>query len=597
MVVFASFMIHVIADGVMYSFGVFYVDLNKYFGSTKAESAWIASIMTCVTFGAGPLVSALVNRYGCRPVSVMGSVVSALAFVISTRAESVETMYVTLGLMLGVGLGLMYLPAIVSVTCYFEKRRAFATGVAVCGSGIGTFVLSPLAEALLSKYGWQNTMLVLAAVLCSCSIFGFMLKPLEPDSSSSDVEVVKEVPTVKLCGAPDSVQTTISRHLTDSNLVEKLAEESSQTSTHLNSSPSERNDFRSSQPLLVKSEEKPESFGSHEIVPRYLSMQSRPASTHLELMRRKDIFYSGSLINIVSYRSDPQMYEKNVVNHQCGDKDTSCELCTCLSCPQDFTNTLKDMTGFSLLKHPVYMLFALSNFLTSVGYFVPYVYIVDKAITSGVGRKEASYLLSIIGISNTAARVVLGYISDRPEINRLYLYNSALFVSGLATALISSCSDFACLAFFAALFGLTIGAYVGLTSVLLVDLLGLDLLTNAFGLLLLFQGIASLIGPPLTGALYDATHSYSTGLILCGALVAISGLMLFFIPCLQSRWPAWSGGFTTPSPTASSTSADKQSATDTATASLHTTNSGSCPIPNTVAVPHPPSKNQDAELL
>ena len=52
---------------------------------------------------------------------------------------------------------------------------------------------------------------------------------------------------------------------------------------------------------------------------------------------------------------------------------------------------------------------------------------------------------------------------------------------------------------YCAVFGVTSGAYVGLTSVVLVDLLGLDKLTNAFGLLLLFQGIASVIGPPIIG--------------------------------------------------------------------------------------------------
>lgn len=52
---------------------------------------------------------------------------------------------------------------------------------------------------------------------------------------------------------------------------------------------------------------------------------------------------------------------------------------------------------------------------------------------------------------------------------------------------------------YSTVFGFTIGAYVGLTSVILVDLLGLERLTNAFGVLLLFQGIASLVGPPLAG--------------------------------------------------------------------------------------------------
>ena len=54
-------------------------------------------------------------------------------------------------------------------------------------------------------------------------------------------------------------------------------------------------------------------------------------------------------------------------------------------------------------------------------------------------------------------------------------------------------------AIYCAIFGVTSGAYVGLTSVVLVDLLGLDKLTNAFGLLLMFQGIASVIGPPIIG--------------------------------------------------------------------------------------------------
>ena len=59
--------------------------------------------------------------------------------------------------------------------------------------------------------------------------------------------------------------------------------------------------------------------------------------------------------------------------------------------------------------------------------------------------------------------------------------------------------DYTAQAFFCAVFGITSGAYVGLTSVVLVDLLGLDNLTNAFGLLLLWQGIASVIGPPFIG--------------------------------------------------------------------------------------------------
>lgn len=93
--------------------------------------------------------------------------------------------------------------------------------------------------------------------------------------------------------------------------------------------------------------------------------------------------------------------------------------------------------------------------------------------------------------------------------------------------------DFYSLFMFAIVFGFTIGAYVGLTSVILVDLLGLEKLTNAFGLLLLFQGIATFVGPPIVGFLYDNTHSYTPGFLFAGIMIAFSGLILFLIPPLQ----------------------------------------------------------------
>lgn len=51
---------------------------------------------------------------------------------------------------------MMYLPAVVGVGFYFEKKRAMATGIAVCGTGIGTFAIAPLAKLLLQHMDWKN---------------------------------------------------------------------------------------------------------------------------------------------------------------------------------------------------------------------------------------------------------------------------------------------------------------------------------------------------------------------------------------------------------------------------------------------------------
>ena len=51
-------------------------------------------------------------------------------------------------------------------------------------------------------------------------------------------------------------------------------------------------------------------------------------------------------------------------------------------------------------------------------------------------------------------------------------------------------------------FGFLISSYVCLTSVVLVDMIGVDRLTSGFGLLLLVQGIATFVGPPIAGKLF-----------------------------------------------------------------------------------------------
>ena len=65
---------------------------------------------------------------------------------LSVAATSIVVLYFTIGVLTGLGFGLIYLPAIVSVSIYFEKKRAFATGIAVCGSGLGTFIFAPLTK-------------------------------------------------------------------------------------------------------------------------------------------------------------------------------------------------------------------------------------------------------------------------------------------------------------------------------------------------------------------------------------------------------------------------------------------------------------------
>ncbi|KAK2583113.1 hypothetical protein KPH14_009139 [Odynerus spinipes] len=524
-VVLASFLIHVITDGVTYSFGVFYLELLYYFEEGKGATAWIASILVGVTLCSGPISGLFVNKYGCRAVTIAGSILASACMLASAWAGSIIMLYFTVGLGTGLGFGLIYLPAIVSVTCYFEKYRSLATGIAVCGSGLGTLIFAPVLESLITNYGWRGTMMICSGIVLNCIVLGAFFRPLEPaiPKNLKKTHTLKDTPQEE-----ESVNKSSAFHKWQERS-DEMVDPANSMKFNLVTSQKEVTSSRIrtalSQPVLITTVGS--QFGSSEVI------------------RRCNGSHHGSLENIRNYFKSLMVknqeeilplntYSKSVSNKiEIRKTETNSALS---SQPEKRTDdVLTEKVESSLLKNPVFILFTLSNFCTSIGFNVPYVYLLPQAEERGINKGLASYLLAIIGIANTLGRIILGYVSDKPWINRLLVYNICLTVCGLATMFSTFCTNFVAFTFYCIVYGFTAGAYVGLTSVILVDLLGLDRLTNAFGLLLLFQGFASLLGPPIAGWLYDGLASYDPGFYTAGSMIAISGLMLFFIPILQKK--------------------------------------------------------------
>ena len=69
---------------------------------------------------------------------------------------------------------------------YFNKRRALATGIAVCGSGIGAFVFSPLTETTIRAYGWRGALMILSGVCLNGMVSGALFRSVQSSSVSGD---------------------------------------------------------------------------------------------------------------------------------------------------------------------------------------------------------------------------------------------------------------------------------------------------------------------------------------------------------------------------------------------------------------------------
>ncbi|KAH8294437.1 hypothetical protein KR018_003723 [Drosophila ironensis] len=579
-VVFGSFMIHIVTDGMTYSFGIFHNEFVTYFNEGNGYTAWIASIMVGVTFSSGPISSSFVNRYGCRAVTIAGSILASSCIIISMFAQNVLTLIITIGFGTGLGFGLIYLPAIVSVTQYFEAKRSLATGIAVCGSGFGTFIFAPLTEYLIGSYGWRGALLIIGGIVLNCIIFGAMFRPLDLEKLP---QTPPNTPSTPRLGTKSVIidQNTTSAELEPLKILPKQDQylQVSQVTGEGIRSGAVDNLCRSNsvghnlKPAVLNNNSNGTVTGqgpatlvisptaaavvkstSNDDIARkcYSQMQLTPLRDNQRersasgTMYRPDALYQGSLLNIPDYVSSRNDLNRSLSgsgvikrygsvrqgnNVSQSQEVTKC--CGCITCSKETRDTFTEMMNFSLLKDVIFVIFSVSNFCTSIGFNVPYIYVAAYAEKLNISKTEASYLIATIGVANTVGRIILGYISDKPWVNRLLVYNVCLTACGFATAMVPLCQDYQSLAFYCAVFGFTIGAYVGLTSVILVDLLGIDKLTNAFGLLLLFQGIASFIGPPIGGWMYDLTDSYSPAFMMAGLMIAISGLVMFVIPPIQ----------------------------------------------------------------
>ena len=153
----------------------------------------------------------------------------------------------------------------------------------------------------------------------------------------------------------------------------------------------------------------------------------------------------------------------------------------------------------SLYKNWKFLVFSLSSLLCYMWIGAPYVYLGDKVITMGFDLHQAVWLFSIIGISRTCGQLLLGWSADFKSVNEVLLYSICIFACGLATALLPLCITYDHFRIYASVFGFFVSATYSVQMLCVVQICGIEKASNAFGVLQLIQGLATLLGTPIPG--------------------------------------------------------------------------------------------------
>ncbi|KAL1638032.1 hypothetical protein SLS58_009053 [Diplodia intermedia] len=184
------------------------------------------------------------------------------------------------------------------------------------------------------------------------------------------------------------------------------------------------------------------------------------------------------------------------------------------------------------LKEPTYIIYTIAIFFSNVAYFEPIFYLQSYALEHGMRNQNlASYLLSILNASSIPGRIVPSFVADWIGSLRCYIMISAL--SGASILYWISVTNTAGNVAFSVLYGFFSGGVVSLAPVVLTHITpDLGLLGTRLGMVSVLKGIGSLIGPPISGALLNATGNY-VGLQLFAGLslivTAFFSIVLYYI--------------------------------------------------------------------
>ncbi|MFM7024680.1 MAG: MFS transporter [Limnohabitans sp.] len=164
-VVWATFVCLALIFGVSYSFAAFFASFADEFAAHRADVSWIFGLSGLVYFVLGTLGGILADRFGPGLVCSAGMVLIALGLLATSWAPNLWVVYLSYGLLVGLGIAFVYTPSIASVQPWFTVRRGLAGGIASSGVGAGTLLVPVLVAMGIGHMPWREAMRVLALVV------------------------------------------------------------------------------------------------------------------------------------------------------------------------------------------------------------------------------------------------------------------------------------------------------------------------------------------------------------------------------------------------------------------------------------------------
>lgn len=182
-------------SGVLYAWSILKAPLAGEFGWEVSELA-LAFTIAMTFFCIGGLVGArLSGKAGHRIALVTAGLLSALGFGLTAFLNNVPVvmLYITYGVLAGLGIGISYNVVIATVSAWFPDKKGLCSGCLMMGFGASALILGNVADSMFgSALGWRTTYIILGvAIFFVLTFAGFLLKKPTPDISLPEPKAAK----------------------------------------------------------------------------------------------------------------------------------------------------------------------------------------------------------------------------------------------------------------------------------------------------------------------------------------------------------------------------------------------------------------------
>jgi MFS family permease len=176
--------------------------LPVFLRSISRDTGWsITGVSSAMTFGflamalGSTVWGNLSDRFGPRPIVLIGSGILAAALALASRATSLIEFQLIFGVMVGGAAAAIFAPMMACVTGWFDTHRGLAVSLVSAGMGMAPMTMSPLAARLISDHDWRTSLQILAALAAVVMIpVALLVRRPPPVGSENAVLATHEEP-------------------------------------------------------------------------------------------------------------------------------------------------------------------------------------------------------------------------------------------------------------------------------------------------------------------------------------------------------------------------------------------------------------------